>query len=242
MANDRLRVGLYVNDAKATTLRLVRCLEHWQMAFVSIRRDELADLRPGDFDVLLLHGGWYGIDRVPGQEQYDKEATPEHECMAGAVNNFVRQGGGIVGLCCGAFNIVWLGLIAADISRTAGVGPHSLEVVNERHPVAAGVIQRAKGRKDRRWQPIPTPRINGPIFFPHDPGDMVFSYDWEHRLGAVLAAEVERGRAVAISPHPERALDDLGDEMPAGPPPPTAEILRRALVWRAGRTVEGEAE
>ena len=234
----RLRVGLYINDPKATTLRFLRCVQEWGFAFTSVWRDELADLRPGAVDVLLLHGGWYGIDRTPGQNQHPRQATPEHDRRAAAVRSFVAAGGGLVGVCAGAYNVVWLDLIPADISRSQGVGPHALEVVDAAHPLTRGVIVRTEGRTDRQWQPVPVIRMNGPIFFPHRRETMVFSYDWEQRLGAVLAAPYERGRAAAISPHPERADGDLGDAIPATTLAPAALLLRNALLWAAGREVE----
>ena len=235
----RLRVGLYLNDPRANTLRLVRCLQLWNMQYRSIWRDELADLKPGDVDVLLLHGGWYGIDRVPGQNQSDKIQHPENRRMAAAVRTFVRAGGGLVGVCAGAFNVVWLDIIPAEILRMAGAGLHSLEVADERHPIARGVIRRARGRKDRRWNPVPILRLNGPIFCPANPETMVFSYDWERRLGAVLAGGHGQGRAAAISPHPEYTPAEVSvapnNPVAMEPPMPASAILRNALFWAAGR-------
>jgi hypothetical protein len=236
MSRRRLRVGLYVNDEKANLLRLVRCLRQWNMDFVSIWRDTLKDLKPGDVDVLLLHGGWYGLDRDAGQNQYGPQASgPHHEAMAAAVRGFVKAGGGVVGVCCGGFNVVWLGLIEADISRAQGAGLHTLETVQAAHPILHQVIERAAGRTDRDWKPLPVVRVNGPIFFPKQPDQMLMSYDWEHRLGAILAAPFGKGRAVAISPHPELLEHETG-----GGPVPDGELmrvsllLRNALYWSAG--------
>jgi hypothetical protein len=234
MKTPRLRVGLYLHNPQANILKFVRCLRDWEMSFTSLYRDELKDLKPGAVDVLLLHGGWYGIDRVPGQNQHDKQELPEHRPMADAVRRFVRAGGGIVGVCCGAYNVVWLGLIAADISRAHGVGMHSLEVVNEKHPIVRGVIERAKGRKDRKWLALPVIRVSGPIFFPRDPKQMVMSYDWEQRLGAILAGSYGNGRAVAISPHPEATEHELDTDVLREPPMKAAGLLKNALYWSAG--------
>lgn len=238
MSQRRLRVGLYVNDRNATTPRFVRCMQLWNMSFRAVWRDELAALKPGDVDVLLLHGGWYGIDRVPGQNQHEGvERHPEHDAAAAAVRAFVQAGGGVVGVCCGAFNVVWLGLIEADISRTPGAGMHQLEAVAPEHPICAGVVQRAEGRSDRAWRPVPVIRVNGPLLFPKHPDTMILSYDWEHRLGAVLAGSFGRGRAVAMSPHPERTEHDLGADIPGEPLMPCAGLLKNALEWAGGMRV-----
>jgi len=236
MKTPRLRIGLYINDPKANVLKFVRCLRGWQMSFTSIYRDELKDLRPGDVDALILHGGWYGIDRVPGQNQHDRKQHPENTPMANAVRRFVREGGGIVGVCCGAFNVVWLGLIEADISRATGTGMHALEVVDDKHPIVRGVIERAKGRKDRKWLPLPAIRVSGPIFFPKNPRQMVMSYDWEHRLGAILAGSYGKGRAVAMSPHPEATEHEFDTDVLREPPMKAAGLLKNALYWCAHRS------
>jgi putative intracellular protease/amidase len=239
----RLRVALYVNNPQATILRFVRCLRSWNMDFITVWRDELKNLKPGAADVLLLHGGWYGIDRTPGQEQYGPlRKTRENEAMAAAVRKFVAAGGGIVGVCAGAFNVVWLGLIEADISRTAGTGPHALEVVEEKHPIWNGVLERATGRTDRRWLPVPVARVNGPIFFAKHPHQTIASYDWERRLGAILAAPYGQGRAVAISPHPEFIEGESPSEgsILDGEPARAALLLRNALYWSTGGLVLDE--
>ena len=236
MSQSPPRVGLYVHDSRADILRLVRCLRAWGLPFTTVRPDALKALKPGAVDVLLLHGGWYGIDREPGMEQHgQQQAGPEHQARADAVRAFVRAGGGIVGLCAGAYNVVWLGLIAADISRTHGVGPHALETVDAAHPIVKGVVEPA-GQAHRAWKPLPVMRVNGPVFFPKHPEQMLMSYDWEHRLGALLAAPAGGGRAAAFSPHPEMREDESGtDNLTEGPLPRAALLLRNALYWSGGR-------
>lgn len=236
MATRTPKIGLYVNDAGADILRLVRALRNWGFPFETLWRAQLTALKPGDVDVLLLHGGWYGIDRVPGMNQHGPQQTkPENKAMAAAVRGFTASGGGLVGVCAGAYNLIWMGIIEAEISRTQGVGMHALETVNGKHPLLRGVLQRAAGRTDRTWQPLPVMRVGGPILFPKHPEQMLMSYDWEGRLGAVLAAPYARGRAVAISPHPELRADEAElDAVTPGPPPPAALLLRNALLWAAG--------
>ena len=236
MKTTRLKIGLYVNDPAANLLKFVRAFRNWGLAFQSIWRDELTQLRPGDVDVLLLHGGWYGIDRDPAQEQHVIKDSPAHRTRAEAVRRFVRTGGGVVGVCCGAYNVVWLRMIPAEISRTMGVGMHELEVVNAKHPLLRGVIERTHGHKDRTWKRLPAVRLNGPMFFPKDRSHLVLSYDWEQRLGAVLAADYGQGRAVAISPHPECTENEREDIL-TEPPMRVVALLRNALYWSARRSV-----
>lgn len=239
MKTNRLRVGLYVNDPQANILRLVRCLRAWGMDFETVWRDTLKDLKPGDVDVLLLHGGWYGIDRSTGMNQYGpQESSPENAAMAAALRHFVDSGGGVVGVCAGSFNVIWLGLIEADISRAQGEGLHSLETVQAAHPIVEGVVERAEGRTDRTWKQLPVIRVNGPVFFPKHPDQMLMSYDWEHRLGAILAAPHGRGRAVAISPHPEFMENERGNgPVLEGDLMRASLLLRNSLYWSAGAPI-----
>jgi hypothetical protein len=231
MKKKRLKVGVYIHNPSATTLRFFRCMQAWDMDFVSVWRDNLEKIDQFGIDTLLLHGGWYGINRKPGQDQYQVEANDEDRKRGEAVCRFVENGGGIVGVCAGSFNIVWLGLIEADISRAAGAGLHSLEVVDPEHPIAAPVIEKGP-HANRPWCSIPIIRIGGPIFFPKKQNQMIFSYDWEKRLGAVLAAEFGKGRAVAVSPHPERTEHDLDEDVALSHPlMHAAEILHHSLLW-----------
>lgn len=239
MNTTRLRVGVYCESPRATTLRFYRCLQTWGFAFRPLWSDELRDLRPNDLDAVLLPGGWYGVDRVPPQNQTDRVQDADQRARGAALCRFVQEGGGVVGVCCGAYNLVWMGLLEAEISRMPGAGPHTLEVVNAHHPIVQGVVERAVGRRDRTWRPVPVVRINGPILFPKKRDTLVFSYDWEGRLGAVLAGACGKGRAVAISPHPERTVDDTETDesvpLPRSPLMPVVRLLRNALMWSAGR-------
>jgi hypothetical protein len=114
-----------------------------------------------------------------------------------------------------------------------------LEVVNPRHPICRGIVRRCTRHAQRQWEQLPAIRINGPIFFPKDRRTMVLSYDWEQRLGAVLAGAFGHGRAVAISPHPERTQNETAPDSPMRSDDlmPAAGILRNALYWAAGRAV-----
>lgn len=107
----KLRVGLYRNDPKANVRKFVPYLRQCRMPFRLVHRHDLAAVRPGDFDVLLLHGGWYGIDRIPGQNQSDKHETSKTKDCAPAARRFVRAGDSAM---------------------------HRLELINDRPPILAG--------------------------------------------------------------------------------------------------------
>ncbi|MHC4872899.1 MAG: hypothetical protein ACYTFY_13740 [Planctomycetota bacterium] len=232
-----LKVGLYINDKNATIDRFVRCLRLWNMEFTSVWRNEIASIKPDDFDVLLLHGGWYGIDRVPGQEQHKFKTTKTLKAQGDAVRNFVKRGGGVVGVCCGCYNVVWLGLIEAEMSRMAGVGMHAIEMQSEKHPIVKNAFTKTKGRSDRKWNSLPVMRMSGPMVFPKDKSAILASYDWEGRLGAIVASDYGKGRAVGISPHPERLQDDAGKDMIDGELLPVAKVLYNSLYWAASRKI-----
>ena len=68
------------------------------------------------------------------------------------------------------------------------------------------------------------------------------SFDWEGRLGAVIAGSFGKGRAVAIGPHPElREGETETDIVRDAPPLRAALLLRNALYWSSGRRCPASA-
>ena len=220
---ERLSVGLYVRDDNATILNLAKCLRLWDMSFRTIQRDELPSLKPGDVDVVLIHGGWYRID--------------SEEDAAKALRDFVDAGGGCIGVCCGAFNIGWLGLIEMEhlhIVRMTSWARITARAV--RHPILKGVRERNQSGKGLSSL-ITIVYFNGPFMIPAKPSTtVVASYDQEGHLGAVLADSFGEGRVVAFGPHPEKEL--IEDSLTNGGALPRASLmLHNALYWTARRPV-----
>ncbi|MHC4872053.1 MAG: hypothetical protein ACYTFY_09425 [Planctomycetota bacterium] len=232
-----IKVGLYCHAPETDLRRFERCLNHWGFPYDILHREEFSDLPDKGFDTLLLHGGWYGIDRTPGQNREDFTQNAEQLKRGEILKNYVKDGSGLIGICAGSYNVIWMDFIKAEVSRMDGVGMHSMEVVQSGHPVLRDNVFCTENRSDRLYKNIPVVRFNGPMFFPEEKDSLVLSYDWEQRIGAVLADTFGRGRAAAISPHPERTENDLEDASDPLDEPlmPVADVLKNAILWTAGK-------
>jgi hypothetical protein len=183
-----------------------------------IERPALLKLSHSGAAMVLFPGGWYSLN----QEQ--KQATVE----------FVRGGGGCVGVCAGAYQVAgYIPLIPGRVLRCGFRGRVYLEPVRGDHPVLCEVARPCTRHQDRRWEPVPVTHMGGPFMFPEDRGAVVATYDTEGELPALLAAEVGAGRAVAIASHPECREAPLPPEDPfiSYPHGDPRLILANALRW-----------
>jgi hypothetical protein len=164
----------------------------------------------GQFDVVIFPGG-----------SGSAEARALGEKGRGAVRAFVRDGGGYIGICAGAFlssaNYEWsLGLLNNRTIRgklwKRGGGTVRMELTDE----GRRIFGDRRGLLDVRY-------VNGPILLPAGVKGMpafrplaVFRSEicrCEEQKGtmvgtpAIIAAPFGKGRALAISPHPESARE-----------------------------------
>jgi putative intracellular protease/amidase len=164
---------------------------------------EKADL--GQYDVLLFPGGG-------GFELTDEGAE--------ALREFVRQGGGYVGVCAGCYAARTYGLIEREYYPFRERG--QVEVTLREHPVTEGF---GLSRK------LALPHANGPLIEAGDPATAPVVYKvGEPGYACVVAREYGEGRVVVFSAHPE------GDN--EGRP-----LIRNAILWAAkvtGMAAEGK--
>lgn len=186
-------VGVYANSKHCMNDSIFPALHHFDIPFMTIDKEYLAGLEPGDFDVLLLPGGWYFFE--------DK--------INDRIKRFVADGGGFVGICCGAINACKIGLLNAEMYSMFGVGPTVLEPVDGDHYILKDVIQKSKAAH-RKWERINILRYNGWPMLLKDGANMIAAYDMDLKLAAIAWAEYEKGRVVAFSPHPEGARCEPG--------------------------------
>jgi glutamine amidotransferase-like uncharacterized protein len=199
-----------------------------------------ADIRAGvldQFDVVIFPGG-----------SGSKEAAAIGQDGCSAVRDFVKAGGGYVGICAGAFlasaKYDWsLALVNANTftgnREIPGVGVKSMwyrgtgTVKMELTREGREILGDMPGLIDVRY-------ANGPILSPADKKDLpnyvplaLFRTEislWEPQKGtmintpAIVASKFGKGRAIAISPHPE---GKAGLE----------SLVQRAVTWVAGESV-----
>jgi len=221
-----VRIAMYAGKG-ANPPRLSRLLRRFGFSVSPVQNADLPGLRDQGYDLLYLPGGWYRFQ------------PPEIR----ALRAFVRQGGGCVGTCAGAYNVAgFIPLIPGQVLRPSLRGRFYMEPQQGAHPILRGVVHRCTRHKHRRWEPIAVTLLGGPFILPKDPATIIASYDAEGTIGALVAAEVGRGRAVAMAPHPEHPLaalprSDNRHERKPLPQGDTRLIIRNAVLWAARRRV-----
>lgn len=203
-------------------------------AMEPVDRADLASLRQRGARLLFLPGGWYFF-------------TDEQKA---AVQDFVRQGGGCVGVCAGSYQVAgYIPVIPGRVLRANFRGRVYLEPQRD-HPILSQVALPCTRHQDRRWEPVPVTHLGGPVILPSDRESIVASYDFEGELGALVAAAVGRGRAVAIASHPEHPLAPLPPVDTVTDPVPPAPamwgdirlILANAVRWAMNLPVDPSAD
>ncbi len=204
-------------------------------ALVSLRRvcpDDIRDGALGQFDTIIFGGG-SGSGQAKG--------LGEDGCNA--VKQFVRNGGGYIGVCAGAYLATsyysWsLGIISAEsIDRKhwrRGTGQVEIELTPEGRTLF--------GRPDTARLEIRF--AQGPILAPGEKkGPAPYTVLAWYRTGigkngadpktmvdtpAIVSGEFGKGRAVVFSPHPEQT-------------PGLHDLLLRAVRWTARREPKPQA-
>jgi hypothetical protein len=205
-----------------------------------------AEIRPevlSQFDVVVFPGG-----------SGSKEAAALGPAGRTAMRQFVRSGGGYVGICAGAYLATakydW-GL--ALLNAKTFTGKRNIPGVGEKSMWfrGSGSVQVTLTETGRQvlgdWpNPLEVRYANGPILSPAGVAELpayetlatfateISKYEPQHGTmvdtPAIVTASFGAGRAMAISPHPE-AVEGL------------EPLVRRAVRWAAGRDgVSGEPQ
>jgi len=217
-------VGVYTHKTGCMLRDVFPVLQHYGLPFLTLGQAELRTIEPGDVDVLLFPGGWYSFTKSINKR----------------IRTFVSEGGGFVGICCGAINACRLGLINADMYQMGGIGPMHIYAVDPKHPVLKGMVKRAQ-KKAPGYAKIDILRYNGWPMALKEGAHMIASLDMEGKLAAIASSDYGKGRAVAFCPHPEGATCAPGtlrdrDKHPMvydGIAMGTARMLDNAIRWAA---------
>ena len=216
-----IRIAIYDDEGSVSSsghdpLWIMHSLQHHSdMRLELITRQEIDAGVLGAFDVLVIGGG---KSNTQGRELGAQRRE--------AIRQFLRSGGGYVGICAGGFlacseRDVELQLIEAEHDGTSGSGIVTLDI--------------GRTEKSQVVEKHKTKFSGGPIF--HSLGSSVevwATYETDLRVDdqktnrlkgtpAVIAVTYGKGRVVAFSPHCER-------------PPGPQELFWRAIRWSAGRS------
>ena len=225
-----VRVAMYSGEGTDPD-PLVRALVGWGFQVRKIGPDDLRGLRRDAFDVLYFPGGWYRLE----------------DDVNAAVLRYVQEGGGCVGTCAGAYVVAGhIPIIPGRVLRSNMRGRLYLEPQQGDHPILRGAVQPCRRHSGRKWEPIAVTHLGGPLILPDDKSAIIASYDFEGEVGAIVAARIGKGRAVALASHPELRLAALPGDDPVRKGPETLLqgdemlIVRNAVLWAAGVEVPQE--
>ena len=225
---EKIHIGIY-SDEGANSTKLARTLKNWGFAVSPLKQRDLTAKVLRDFDLLYLPGGWY---------QFDDSANE-------AIISYVAQGGGCIGSCAGSYLVAGrIPLIPGRVLRSTFRGRLYLEPQQGDHPILKGVVHPCARHHERQWEQIAVTHLGGPFIFPDNPAHIVASYDTEGEIGAIVAASVGKGRAVAIASHPELAVAALPvsdssnlrrtHKLSLLPQGNAKLIVRNAVLWATG--------
>lgn len=211
--NGLIRVAIYSHSTESSEGSGPTNLERFLVAdngfeSVVVSPSEIRDGILKDFDVLIMPGGSGSL-----------QAKKLEEAGCKVVKDFVRDGGGYVGICAGAYlasaQYSWsLGIVNAkvwDRSHWArGTGPVSLSLSS----TGCDLLKSDKDKLECYYG-------QGPLLVPHNdpelPGyEVLATYETEiAKKGAPVGAMVgthaiirtmyDEGRVICFSPHPEKS-------------------------------------
>jgi hypothetical protein len=225
-----VRVAVYDDEGSPRTPRDFRRVfggdpEHFSLTFVTAKQIREGVLNRKDFDVIVQGGG--------GAHE---QSSMLEDKGRDAIREFVRGGGGYLGICAGAY--------LASSGSKAYLGMLNARVVDSEH------WARGRGDVELGFTPAGQKEIGepkakevvmyhqGPLLAPAGRSDLppytlVATFDTEvakngaphgvmQGTTALASGVYGKGRVFVISPHPEQTEGQEG-------------IVRGALLWAAGR-------
>jgi len=193
---ERKRIAVYSGPRNVSGGKVISRLVELKTRFATIGKEDLVANDLGGYSAIVFPGG--------------------HSVQAGKkgdtnVRDYVRGGGGFLGICAGLHYAVDLGLLDVDLMYVRGGGHYRARVI-KRHPVTAGYkLVLVKRRRHERWSPVKYSSVgrvvlrrgNGGLIVPGKKVDVLVTYDDADTLAAVVAGTYGKGRVALFSPHPE---------------------------------------
>jgi len=174
-------VALFSDEEAIFYYDVAQLLEATHRRFEYVNKSSLKSGELKNFSVLIVPGG-YTLKLL--QNLNDKSRQ--------TIRRFVKDGGGYLGICMGAYVASEIGLVNTEAIRVSGEYDVELNVVGPDHPVMKGYT----GRVSMKYQ-------NGPEMIAT--GSEVPLAVFSNQKVAIVASSLEEGRIVLFSPHPERS-------------------------------------
>lgn len=155
-----------------------------------------------------------------------------------ATKSFIRNGGGMIGICAGAQFGAHQRLLNVTHHVLRAMGEFDLRVI-ARHPVSAGYTVAGQHAAKRPWRYSNRGRVrmryaNGGWIECGAGVHTIVSMDEQGRMATVVAGQMGRGRVVLITPHPESTPQPAGQGADSDHSQEPLPMFGNAVKWIAG--------
>jgi glutamine amidotransferase-like uncharacterized protein len=174
-------IALFADKEAVFYSDLARVFEAMDARFGCVEKSALVGSKLSNYSALVIPGG-YTLELLENL----------NEGIRQSIRGFVREGGGFIGVCMGAYLAGELGLVRSRLIRVAGEYDIELNITKPQHPVMRGYA----GMVKMNYQ-------NGPEMIVE--GSDVDLASFPNGRAAIAASCFGNGRVVIFSPHPERS-------------------------------------
>lgn len=184
------KVALYYGKGGELALDVEIALKRLNISYINLDEADIIEGRLSNYSILIIPGG---------RTQLLYSALKEEGLKN--IKEYVKNGGGYIGICAGAYlaaplvNIPGtppgLGIIDIENKRISDYGIRSIEIKNEHF-----IIKGYSNRISIYYQ-------NGPLMMPKNSDISVLATYDEEKFAAIVVSKYGKGDVVLFSPHPE---------------------------------------
>ena len=189
---EKAKVAVYYGKKAITGEKVVFALKKVKIPFSMITAEDIGGGRLDEFKAVIFPGGHSIVLNSKEKRNFF---------------DFIRNGGGVVGICAGAQFGYLNRLLPVEHKIFRATGIFDMRIV-KKHPITKGYVVAPKSKNRRNWRYSPKGRVriryeNGGLFSVKGKVDMLVSFDEKNMFGAVVAGKYGKGKVVLIAPHPE---------------------------------------
>jgi len=185
-------VAVYHGNKNISGAKVAAALTALEIPFDMVTARDIANSLLGKYSCIVFPGGHSILMGKKAEKQ---------------LVEFLKSGGGFVGICAGAQFGIKLGLLPVTHKIFRASGILDLRIV-AKHPLSSGYKVAGKHKPGAPWKYTNKGRMrvryaNGGILVARKPAVVVASFDEHGEMGAVVAGKSGKSRIVLITPHPE---------------------------------------
>jgi glutamine amidotransferase-like uncharacterized protein len=176
----RKPAALFSESYAALYPEVSKALKEMNIPFKFLKAKEIEEGKLQFFSILIIPGGYTF-----------KLLASISEKAVNEIRFFIMDGGGYIGICMGAYAASAFKLCKTEALRRYGEGIIKIAVSNPKHPIAEGF----QGEIEMFYQ-------NGPEMIPKQNEEIIGEF--QNGKAAILTTNLENGKIVLFSPHPEK--------------------------------------